>query len=130
MIIVTAALIFENNCLFVGKRSAEARQAGLWEFPGGKVEPGEDPRAGLKRELLEELNVEAEVEDVVETIFHSYEFDDVLLLFYKVKLLKREPQDIVHAETRWQPVDKLAELEFLPADVEFIRNLSKGKYVL
>src|ERR1700744_3366976 len=89
-VVVAAAVLIEESRVLLTQRRAGAHLAGAWEFPGGKVEPGEDPREALRRELAEELGIAARVGDVVEVTFHRSEDADkaVLLLFYEAS---REP---------------------------------------
>jgi 8-oxo-dGTP diphosphatase len=126
VLIVTAALIERDGKLLVCRRPPGGRQAGLWEFPGGTVEAGEDPREALRRELGEELGVEAEIGGPVEVIFHRYEFGDVLLLFFRTKVTAGNPEPLHHTEICWAQPSELKKLEFLPADCELIRKLEQG----
>jgi 8-oxo-dGTP diphosphatase len=84
-VIVAAAIIIENGRVLLTQRKADTHLAGMWEFPGGKAEAGEDPKAALRRELGEELGIDAEIGDIVDVAFHRYEEADkaVLLLFYE-----------------------------------------------
>jgi 8-oxo-dGTP diphosphatase len=122
--IVTAALIERDGRLLACKRPPGGRQPGLWEFPGGTVEPGEDPRAGLRRELREELGIDAEIGEPFEIVFHRYEFGDVLLLFFRASVTAGLPEPLHHAEIRWVLPSELSELEFLPADRRLIEKLA------
>ena len=87
-VIVTAALISERDRILVTQRKKGSSHGLLWEFPGGKVEEGEDPRGALKRELKEELDVEAEVGRIFDAVFHSYPEYPVLLLVYRCRIDK------------------------------------------
>ena len=122
-LLVTAALIERDGRLLVGRRPPGSRQAGLWEFPGGTVEAGEDPREALRRELREELGADAEIGAPYEVVFHRYDFGDVLLMFFRATLKSSEPEPLHHEEIRWVEFARLGELEFLPADVEMIATL-------
>ena len=122
-LLVTAALIERDGKLLVCRRPPGSRQAGLWEFPGGTVEAGEDPRDALRRELHEELGVDAQIGAPVEVVFHRYDFGDVLLMFFRATLKSSEPEPLHHEEIRWVEYSRLGELEFLPADVKMIARL-------
>src|SRR5580693_966156 len=89
-VLVAAGIVVEGGRVLLSQRKAGTHLAGAWEFPGGKVEPGEDPRAALRRELREELGIEAVVGEIVEVTFHRYvdAGKAVLLLFYEAS---REP---------------------------------------
>ena len=92
-VIVAAAVLVENRAVLLSRRKVGTHLAGMWEFPGGKVEAGEDPKDALVRELREELGIEAEVKDIVCVTFHRYEDADkaVLLLFYEVARTPSSP---------------------------------------
>ncbi|MEM1413813.1 MAG: (deoxy)nucleoside triphosphate pyrophosphohydrolase [Myxococcota bacterium] len=116
-VVVAAAVAFRGDTVLVTQRLPKAHLEGAWEFPGGKLEPGEAPEAALVRECHEELGVEVRVEGILEVTFHRYDVRDVLLLFYRCTL----PDDAVvqHlgvADHRWARADALDGLEFPPAD--------------
>src|SRR5512142_2608430 len=91
-VIVAAGVGIEGGRVLLSRRKRGTHLEGLWEFPGGKVEPGEDPRDALVRELREELGIEATVGDVVEVTFHRYAEKSVLLLFYEASRRAGSPQ--------------------------------------
>lgn len=124
-IIVTAALLRRDGALLACRRPAGARQGGYWEFPGGKLETGEDPRAGLARELMEELGIVAMIGPPYEIILHRYDFGSVLLLFFDAEVIAGEPQPLHHDEIRWVRPRDLTSLQFLPADRELIERLAE-----
>jgi mutator protein MutT len=115
-VIVTAALISEGDRILVTQRKKGSSHALLWEFPGGKVEEGEDPRGALKRELKEELDVEAEVGMIFDAVFHSYPEHPVLLLVYRCRIDKGSLKPIGCHDLRWVSLKELAELAMPPAD--------------
>lgn len=112
--------MMENGKVLLSQRKKGAHLADLWEFPGGKVEVGEDPRAALARELDEELGVEAEIGEIVDVTFHKYEElgKSVLLLFFEAK--RREGSPLPHAkdvaDVKWAGVEALLPKDFPPAD--------------
>ena len=99
----------------------------MWEFPGGKAEPGEDPRDALVRELREEVGIESVAGDIVDVTFHRYEDADkaVLLLFFDVKRLpgSPEPHVVDVAEVGWFGPDALDPARFPPADVAILAKV-------
>ena len=120
---VSAAVIANGNNVLAAKRSAGKHLAGHWEFPGGKIEPGETPEQCLKRELKEEFNIESEIgEFVAESIF-DYGDKRIRLLAYKAKHLSGEFQLIDHDEIRWLPIEALDSLNWAPADLPIIEAL-------
>ena len=97
---------------------------GLWEFPGGKVEPGESPIDALRRELAEELKVNVEVKQYLTTTDYEYEFGVVSLSTYYVELRGTEPVLTEHSEVRWLAPSELFDVEWAPADVPAVRMLA------
>jgi 8-oxo-dGTP diphosphatase len=91
-IVVSAGVLIEHGRVLLTQRKAGSHLAGAWEFPGGKVEPGEDPRDALTRELLEELGIETAVHEVIDVTFHRYPERAVLLLFYRARRVPRSPE--------------------------------------
>src|SRR5712671_345295 len=87
-IVVSAAVLIEGGRVLLSQRKAGTHLAGAWEFPGGKILPGEDPRDALSRELREELGIETTTGEIVDVTFHRYAERAVLLLFY---LSRRRP---------------------------------------
>jgi 8-oxo-dGTP diphosphatase len=118
-VIVAAAVILRNGRVLLSQRKAGQHLAGAWEFPGGKVEPGEDPRAALGRELVEELGAVADVGAPVEVTYHAYAEKSVLLLFFEATLRPEspEPSAIDVAAVKWAAAHELRDEEFPPADV-------------
>ena len=96
---------------------------GCWEFPGGKLEPDEDPRQGLRRELQEELGVCAQVGEIAEVVHHGYSDRTVLLLFFWCRLLAGQPEGRIGQQIEWVTPQEMSEMEFLPADVVLIRKI-------
>jgi 8-oxo-dGTP diphosphatase len=126
-VVVAAAIVIEGGRVLLTQRKAGTHLAGAWEFPGGKVEAGEDPRAALRRELREELGIEAEVGEIVEVTFHRY--DDagkaVLLLFFSAARARESapPRAIDVAALRWASAGELHDGEFPPADVAVLHKV-------
>lgn len=124
-VLVAAAILVERGRVLLTQRKRGTHLEGAWELPGGKVEPGEDPKDALARELREEIGVEAAVGDIVEVTFHRYPQKSVLLLFYAVERLpgSPEPQAIDVADVRWAALEDLRDEEFPPADVAVLRKV-------
>jgi len=124
-VVVSAGVIVEGARVLLSQRKSGTHLAGAWEFPGGKVEPGEDPRDALARELLEELGIDAEVGDPLEITFHRYATKSVLLLFFAASRRpgSPEPRALDVAAVRWAALDELRDEEFPPADVAVLAKV-------
>ena len=120
---VSAGLVFREGTLLITQRRPQDHLGGLWEFPGGKREPGESFEACLHRELKEELGIEVEVGAVVEEISHDYPEKPVHLKFFHCLWLRHEPQAIgCHAFT-WVTGPQLTDYAFPAADTRLLEKL-------
>ncbi len=124
---VAAGLIFRDGQLLIAQRPAGKHLAGLWEFPGGKLEPGESWAAGLQRELREELGTEVDVGELFEEVVHRYPTKTVHLRFYVCRWLRGEPQPLECAAVAWVTAAELAQYEFPPADAQLLQRLQRGE---
>jgi 8-oxo-dGTP diphosphatase len=125
-ILVAAAVLIENGRVLLTQRKQGAHLEGKWEFPGGKVEPGEDPRDALRRELREEIGIEATVGEIVDVTFHRYQGDKtVLLLFFEAARTASSPavQAIDVAAFEWATRANLDPARFPPADVGVLKKV-------
>lgn len=123
--LVVAALCQDGTgAVLLSKRRPDQAMPNLWELPGGKIEPDELPEEALRRELREELAVEAEIGAIYEVIGHRYPEFDLLMLVYACRL-DRPPMAREVAEVRWVPPEKLLELSILPADLPLIERLMR-----
>jgi mutator protein MutT len=123
MIVVVAAVIEEAGAFLVTRRQKGVHLAGLWEFPGGKIDEGETHAAALAREIREELDADIEVGDLVFHVTHGYDDRTVALYFYRCTLTS-QPRPLLGQEMRWVPRGDLAALGFPPADEELIKLLT------
>jgi 8-oxo-dGTP diphosphatase len=125
LVLVSAAVILSGDRVLLTQRKSGTHLAGAWEFPGGKVEPDEDPRDALLRELTEELGVTATVGEIVEVTFHRYPSQSVLLLFYEARLLpgSPEPRALDVAAVKWADVSELRDDLFPPADTTVLAKV-------
>lgn len=114
---VTAAIIVKDKKVLIARRAPGEKHAGSWEFPGGKVEPGETPEVCLKRELAEEFGIDAEVQEYIISNLYEYPQGAIRLLAYRVKILQGDIQLRVHDRYEWVSVTLLPNYELLPADV-------------
>jgi len=120
---VTAALIIEQGKILVTQRKKESSHGLLWEFPGGKVKEGEDPRQALRRELKEELDVEVEVGMLLDAVFHAYPEYPILLLVYRCWVEKGSLKPIGCRDLRWVTLRELEKLAMPPADDPIRKHL-------
>lgn len=124
-IIVTAAVIEHDGRFLVTRRQAGVHLAGVWEFPGGKCNPGEPLAACMARELHEELSVAADVGDEILKTVHRYDDAYIELHFLRCQL-RGQPSAALGQEMRWVSREELLTLDFPPADAELIRLLTAG----
>jgi 8-oxo-dGTP diphosphatase len=125
--IVTAAIIQKEDCILLARRSAGEKLAGLWEFPGGKVENGESPEECLARELHEELGIGVKVGAKCAESLHQYDHGSFRIVAYFVEWLAGEPQPCVHDRIEWVKIDEISGYELLPADIPIATSLKKLK---
>jgi mutator protein MutT len=121
---VSAALIFRDGKLLITRRQADAHLGGLWEFPGGKLEPGETFEQCLVREIREELGIQISVGALFEEITHDYPEKSVRLKFFICELLSGEPQARGCAAFNWIGRQELGGFEFPAADARLLEKLS------
>jgi mutator protein MutT len=114
--IVTAGVVIKGGRVLVAKRPRQSHRGFLWEFPGGKMESDEDPKACLKRELSEELDIGVRVGEILEVVYHRYERYPVLLLGYWCELEEGAPKALGCQEYRWVGREELRELSMPEAD--------------
>lgn len=120
--IVVAAVIEENNQFLLTRRQPGVHLAGMWEFPGGKIDVSETHAAALEREIREELDAGVEVGELVFHTSHAYPDRTVELFFYRCRLIGT-PRPQLGQEMGWVARDKLASLGFPPADEALIKLL-------
>lgn len=119
---VVAAVIEKNNKIFCARRADFGEVALKWEFPGGKINPGESHEEALVREIKEELNSIIEVIDFIKTIEYEYNTFNLTMHVYKCRLIEGNLEISEHIDSKWVEKDKLHELDFAPADIVIIKN--------
>ena len=122
---VAAGLIFRAGHLLITRRPDAAHLGGLWEFPGGKREPGESFESCLQRELREELAIEVSVGPLLESLTHAYPVKTVRLNFYRCRLAQGEPQPLGCSDLRWIGPHQLSAYEFPAADARLLERLQR-----
>ena len=125
MIDVTAAIWVENGRVLIARRRPGVSQAGLWEFPGGKVRSGETPEQCLQREIQEELGVEIAVGSFFGESVYAYEAETIRLLAYRVSVKSGEICLNDHAELAWVAMADIGGYRFCPADVPLVQKLQR-----
>lgn len=122
-IIVVAAVVEENDAFLITRRPDGVHLAGMWEFPGGKIDPSESHSDALRREMREELDTDVDVGPLVFETTHAYPERTVSLYFYRCAL-RGQARPLLGQEMRWVPRSELASLGFPPADEELITLLA------
>lgn len=120
---VAAGLVFRNGKLLITQRRAGDHLGGLWEFPGGKRESRESFEFCLQRELREELGIEIEPGELLETITHAYPEKTVQLKFFRCAWRANEPQPLACEAVAWITMDELDQFTFPAADEQLLRRL-------
>ncbi|ABF41655.1 NUDIX hydrolase [Candidatus Koribacter versatilis Ellin345] len=125
---VVAGILVRGDEILCCQRSHNDPMSLKWEFPGGKIEPNETAEAALARELVEELNLAAEIGPLVETIRHSYTAGVIIeLYFFRIDRWQGEPENRVFADIRWVPRIEMPKLDFLEADLGLVKEIAEGK---
>jgi len=126
--IVCAAIIIHQQKVLLTLRPEDKRLGGYWEFPGGKLEPGESPHAALHRELREELDIEVDIDRLLQQVEHRYEWGAVRIDGYLCSYTGGTIRHLEVADHAWVPFDQLDGYNILPADqpfIEWLKNQSK-----
>ena len=122
---VVAALIWDGDKFLACQRPANKARGLLWEFIGGKVEPGETKEEALIRECREELDVTVAVEDVFMEVTHEYPDLTVHLTLFHAKIVEGVPKKLEHNDIRWLTAEEIDRFPFCPADEEILKRLKQ-----
>ena len=123
MLIVTCAIIIRESKILICQRSSTMNLPLKWEFPGGKVEPGEDEKATIVREIKEELHVDIKVAKRLEPVEHGYPTFRIRLVPFIANVVGGELLLEEHADAKWVTVDDLDQYDWAPADVPIVEQL-------
>ena len=125
---VAAALILRGDQVLICQRKAGSPMGLKWEFPGGKLEPGESPEQALRRELDEELGITAQVGTRIAHLRHTYRTGGAVdLQFFAVHSFAGEITNHIFEDVRWVPLRTLPQYDFLAADRDLVKDLAAGK---
>jgi len=114
--------------VFICQRRADQPMGLKWEFPGGKIEPGETPAEALARELSEELGIVAEIGASITTVRHTYRNGGAIeIQFFAVTNFTGELDNRIFQDMLWSPIERLPDYDFLAADLTLVRDLAAGK---
>ena len=120
---VVGAIIKDGDRYLVGQRAANKAQGGMWEFMGGKIEPGETSEQALARECREELDLEIEDEHIIDSVIHDYPEKTIRLTLISCSPKSGSvPKALEHQQIRWVTRSEMDALDFAPADRELIRK--------
>ena len=121
--VVAGVIRRDDGRLLISQRLANDTLGGYWEFPGGKVDPGEELKAALRREIAEELGIQTEIGAQIHVIVHPYPDRDVRLYFFDARIVSGEPQRLEVADLRWVTLDELMNYQFPEADLPLLKQL-------
>lgn len=122
---VVAALIWDHDRFLACQRPAHKARGLLWEFVGGKVEPGESRAEALIRECREELGITVAVDEVYMELIHEYPDLTVQLILFNAHIAEGEPQKLEHNDIRWLRVSEIEQYQFCPADRDILKKMKE-----
>jgi 8-oxo-dGTP diphosphatase len=125
MIQVTAAIIYHNDKILICQRAEGSSCSLLWEFPGGKLEPGEMLEECIVRECKEELDIDIRPLKIYQQMSYQYPEREIYFTFFIAEILGGQIKKNVHKDIKWVEPSELGQYEFCPADVEIVNKLSK-----
>ena len=125
---VVAAIILRDGRIFATQRGY-GEWKDWWEFPGGKIEPGESPEDALKREIREELATEIEVDELLTTVEYDYPKFHLTMHCHLCTIISGDLSLLEHEDARWLALDELDCVKWLPADVEAVNRLRSASFI-
>jgi 8-oxo-dGTP diphosphatase len=127
---VTAAILAKDGRIIIAQRKSKDHLARKWEFPGGKIEPGETPKECLARELNEEFGIEVSVGDFLGSNIYHYDHISIELMAFRAFWVGGEINSTDHKDYKWVTIDELDQFDFAPADRPFVEQLRRGEIEL
>ena len=127
---VTAAILEKDGRIIIAQRMSTDHLASKWEFPGGKIEPGETPEECLARELKEEFNIGVSVGAYLGSSIYHYDHLSIELMAYRAFWIEGSINSVDHKDYKWVTIEQLPEYEFAPADKPFVEKLRSGEIEL
>jgi len=125
MIVVSAAIVIRDGRIMLCRRKPGGPEGLKWEFPGGKLEPGESPEAALERELREELAIETCTGRIYDVKHHTGGGRDILILFFRSEILSGEPQVIDCSAVEWVDAERLCAYDLAPSDAAVAARIAR-----
>lgn len=120
---VAAGIIINNGRILIARRARGQKSEDKWEFPGGKIEPGETPEEALKREIMEELSLEIKVGEFFMESKYKYDFGEIRLLVYKAQCMDKNLSLSVHSEAKWVEPADIRNYDYAQADIPVAERL-------
>ncbi|NLD87369.1 MAG: (deoxy)nucleoside triphosphate pyrophosphohydrolase [Clostridiales bacterium] len=127
MVEISAALIWDNGRFMICQRPAHKTRGLLWEFVGGKVEPGETGEETLSRECLEELNIQVRADSVFADVVHTYPDMKIHMTLYNATIVSGTPTLLEHNDLRWITPEEIPEYVFCPADIPLLKLIQERR---
>lgn len=122
---VVAAVIIKDGKIFCAQRNEYGDSAYKWEFPGGKINEGEEPQEALKRELQEELKIETKIKDEIKIVRHEYPSFIIELHAFVTEIVSGEIKLTEHIDSKWADIIELENIDFAPADIPVVKEIIK-----
>ena len=123
LLVSAVALIDVDGRILLAQRPAGKSMAGLWEFPGGKVEPGETHKEALYRELKEELDIESNIKSFYTEVEYQYKTFHLTMFCYDVEIVSGKIKLNVHKDSKWINIENLMDLDWAEADIPIVKKL-------